>query len=341
MTSDLDFTDVPEIGIRVLSCEAEAVAALADQLKKDGDFQQQFINAATHLYALGLDGKQDSSTRPGRLIVTGMGKSGHIAQKIAATFASTGTPAQFVHPAEASHGDLGMITQKDTLLALSNSGETAELAVILEYARRHDITLIAMTSVATSSLAKAATILLSLPEKPEAGIVRLAPTTSTTMMLALGDALAIAVMEKRRFGAKEFQVFHPGGKLGQQLQRVESIMHTGDELPLITPDQPVKDSILRMTAGRFGCVGVIDEAGDLIGIVTDGDLRRQIKDPHFMTRATGEIMTAGPKTLPKEELAGQALALMNKNNITVLFIVEEKKPCGILHIHDLLRRGVA
>ena len=278
----------------------------------------------------------------GRVVVTGMGKSGHIARKIAATLASTGTPALFVHPAEASHGDLGMIVEGDAVLALSNSGETAELADLVAHTRRFGLKLLAITARAESALARAADVLLLLPAAPEACPLGLAPTTSTTMQLALGDALAVALLTRRGFSRSDFRVFHPGGKLGARLSRVRDLMHGGSSLPLASPATPMPEALIRMTGGGFGCLGIVDAAGVLVGIVTDGDLRRAMA-PDLLARHAGEVMTAAPVTIGPDALAAEALALMNRRDrpITALFVLEAGHPVGILHVHDLLRAGVA
>jgi arabinose-5-phosphate isomerase len=278
----------------------------------------------------------------GRVIVSGMGKSGHVGHKIAATLASTGTPAFFVHPAEASHGDLGMITRDDVVLALSWSGETSELRSLVEYARRWDIPLIAMTAFPDSTLGRECDPLLALPPADEACPHGLAPTTSTLMQLALGDALAIALLESRGFTAEEFHIFHPGGKLGASLHFVRDIMHQGDAVPLATPDMPMVQALPIITEKGFGCVGVVDKAGLLVGVVTDGDLRRHI-GPDLMRQTVGAIMTRTPKTVPPDCLVAEALAMMNqaKRPFTVLFVIEAGKPLGIVHMHDFLRLGVA
>ncbi len=276
----------------------------------------------------------------GRIVVTGMGKSGHIACKIAATLASTGSPAMFVHPGEASHGDLGMITPDDTVLALSNSGETAELSDLIAYTRRFDIALIGMTRNAEGTLARRADIALVLPDSEEACPMGLAPTTSTTAMLALGDAIAVALLERKGFSAVDFKDFHPGGRLGHQLLRVADLMHSGDELPLVTPDMVMSDVLIEMTAKRFGCVGVIGDADALVGIITDGDLRRHMS-PELIAARAETVMTPAPTTLSPDALAAEALAVMNARGITNLFVVEENRPVGIIHIHDCLREGVA
>jgi arabinose-5-phosphate isomerase len=277
----------------------------------------------------------------GRLIVTGLGKSGHVARKIAATLASTGTPALFVHAAEASHGDLGMIGAGDVVLALSNSGEGGELADIIAYSRRFEIPLIALTGGRRSALAMAADVVLLLPEAAEACPMGLAPTTSTTMMIALGDALAIALLERKGFSTAEFRLFHPGGRLGRRLLRVGDIMHSGDSVPLVSPETPMSEAILVMTAKSFGCVGVRGADGRLVGVVTDGDLRRHMDD-RLLSRAVGEIMRRDPKTITAAHLAAEALAVMNRFAITALFVIDEMaRPAGFLHLHDCLRAGVA
>jgi arabinose-5-phosphate isomerase len=277
----------------------------------------------------------------GRLIVTGIGKSGHVARKIAATLASTGTPAQFVHAGEASHGDLGMIGAEDAILALSNSGESAEFADVIGYSRRYGIALIAVTSGARSTLAQAADIVLLLPPAAEACPMGLAPTTSTTVMMALGDALAIALLERRGFSPADFRLLHPGGRLGRRLLRVADIMHVGDAVPLVSPTTRMSAALLVMTAKSFGCVGVCDGDGRLVGIVTDGDLRRHMADS-LLSRAVGDIMHTSPKTIAAPALAAEALGVMNRTAITSLFVVDEwGKPVGFLHMHDCLRAGIA
>jgi len=312
---------------RLLRLEAAALNSLIANLN------DSFIGALDRIQAIS-----------GRVVVTGMGKSGHIARKIAATLASTGTPAFFVHPAEASHGDLGMITRDDAVLALSNSGETNELTDLVAYTRRFAIPLVAITSRAESALAEAADIALLLPNVPEACPLGLAPTTSTTAMLALGDALAIALLERRGFSADDYQVLHPGGSLGRRLLRVLDIMHVGDQVPLTQPDALMSDALLVMTAKHFGCVGVVDGAGKLIGIVTDGDLRRHMGGT-LLDKRVGDVMTHWPQTIRPRALAAEALNLMNSRGIDnrgigCLFVVEEGRPVGILNIHDCLRAGV-
>ncbi len=310
------------IGADVLRQEAAALQLLADGLGADFERALDILSAIS-----------------GRAIVTGMGKSGHVARKIAATFASTGQPALFVHPAEASHGDLGMIAPGDAVLALSNSGESAELADILAYSRRWKIPLIAMTSGTESSLAGAADLVLALPRLAEAGSLGLAPTTSTTMMLALGDALAVALLERRGFSAEDFRRYHPGGKLGKKLLRVQDLMHGGERVPLIGAGEPMAQAILEMTAKSFGCVGVVAEDGRLIGIVTDGDLRRHM-GPDLLNGKVAAIMTPAPRAIAAKSLAAEALGEMNARAITSLFVTENGRPIGIIHMHDCLRAGL-
>lgn len=318
-------TETPDVfsARRVLALEAEGLTALAESL---GD---AFASAV----AL-LDGVA------GRIIVSGMGKSGHVARKIAATLASTGRPAQFVHPAEASHGDMGMITRADAVIGLSNSGETPELTDLIAYTRRFAIPLVAMTSRAGSTLAEQADVALVLPRAKEACPLGLAPTTSTTMMLALGDALAVCLLERKGFTAADFQVFHPGGQLGRRLLTVKDLMHAGERLPLISPDRPMSEAIVEISAKSFGCVGVVDEAGALAGIVTDGDLRRHMSDG-LLALSVGEVMTRTPKTIRPTALAAEALRILNTLAVTSLFVVEDGRPVGLIHIHDCLRAGVA
>ncbi len=276
----------------------------------------------------------------GRVVVTGMGKSGHVARKIAATLASTGTPAIFVHPAEASHGDLGMIARSDAVLALSNSGETPELADIIAYASRFGIPLVAMTRRRPSALGDAADVALVLPDTEEACPLGLAPTTSTTQMLALGDAIAVALLERRGFSDADFRVFHPGGKLGRKLLRVADLMHRGDEIPLCPPDMPMSEAILEMTAKTFGIVGVVEPGRGLVGVITDGDLRRNMA-PDFLSRPAARVMTRTPRTMTPEALAAEALGFMNESKIYCLFVVDgDRRPVGIRRIHDVLRAGV-
>ena len=313
-----------EVALRVIRAEIDGLQSLAAALD-DGFETAVAVCAAAH----------------GRIIVTGIGKSGHVGRKIAATLASTGSPAQFIHPAEASHGDLGMVGPSDAILALSNSGETAELADMVAYSRRFAIPLIAITAGAGSTLAGAADVVLLLPPVAEACPMGLAPTTSTTMMMAIGDALAIALLERKGFSAADFRLFHPGGKLGRRLLRVRDIMHTADEIPLISLDARMAEAILMMTAKSFGCVGVCLSDGRLIGVITDGDLRRHM-DESLLDRSASEVMHRNPKTIAAGALAADALGVMNRFAITSLFVLEEReRPVGFLHMHDCLRAGVA
>jgi arabinose-5-phosphate isomerase len=307
---------------RVLATEAAALTALSDSL---GD---AFVAACDTLAGV-----------TGRVVVSGMGKSGHVGCKIAATLASTGTPSFFVHPAEASHGDLGMITTSDAVIALSNSGETPELSDIIAFTRRFEIPLIGITSRAASTLAVESDVALVLPPMPEACSIGLAPTTSTTMMLALGDALAVALLDRRGFSAADFRVFHPGGQLGRRLLKVADIMHHGHGLPLVSPQAGMTEVILEMTAKSLGCVGVVGDDGLLAGIITDGDLRRHLR-ADLMSQPAVEVMTRKPKTVLPSLLAAEALRVMNEKSITSLFVVEDGRPLGVLHVHDLLRAGV-
>jgi arabinose-5-phosphate isomerase len=315
--------DAIAVGRRVLGVEADALGALATGL------DARFAEAVETIF----DAR-------GKVVCTGMGKSGHVARKIAATLASTGAPAVFVHPAEASHGDLGMVGPDDVILALSKSGEARELADILAYAKRFDIPLLAMTEAADSALGRAADIVLVLPAAPEATAVVNAPTTSTTLQMAMGDALAVALLERRGFTAGDFRVLHPGGKLGAMLRTVGDLMHRTAEAPLVEPSASMRDALLVMTEKRFGCVGVVDGEGRLAGIITDGDLRRHMDG--LLDHTAGQIMTRAPKTVPPSMLAGEALKKMTEDapSSTVLFVVEDARPVGILHIHDLVRAGV-
>ena len=313
--------------IRTLTLEREGLVQLAAELS--GSLAEPFNKAVSQLAKLS-----------GRVIVTGIGKSGHVGQKIAATFASTGTPAFFVHPSEASHGDLGMVTRSDLILALSWSGETVELKPIITHSRRFKVPLIAITSRSDSALGQNADVVLELPRAKEACPHGLAPTTSTTMQLALGDSLAIALLEARGFTAHDFKVLHPGGSLGANLKYVADIMHGQDRLPLVDLGTTMQDALVTMTEKSFGCVGVIDKRGKLAGVVTDGDLRRHM-GPNLLVATVDNIMTGKPKTIPETMLASAALELINSSRITALFVVRNQKPVGILHVHDLLRLGVA
>ncbi|HET9147819.1 MAG TPA: KpsF/GutQ family sugar-phosphate isomerase [Acetobacteraceae bacterium] len=310
----------------VLATEAAGLAALAESLGADFEAAVEALHATS-----------------GRVVVTGLGKSGHVARKIAATFASTGTPALYVHPVEASHGDLGMIVPGDALLALSNSGESAELADIVAHASRFALPLIAMTSRAESALARAATILLLLPAAPEAGPIGLAPTTSTTMQMALGDALAMALLARRGFSAADFGNFHPGGTLGARLKHVRELMHTGKELPLASPGITMDRAIVMMTEKRFGCLGIIDDERRLIGMITDGDLRRAMA-ADLLTRSVEQVMMRTPRVIGPEALAEEALRQMTmvEPKVTSMFVLDKgRRVLGIIHIHDLLRAGIA
>jgi len=315
--------------VRTIATEREGLDALAAALRNG--LAAPFEDAV---------GRIRSAT--GRVIVSGLGKSGHVARKIAATLASTGTPAFFVHPAEASHGDLGMIARGDVVLALSWSGETAELRSIVEYSRRFEITLIAMTSAADSTLGRESDVVLALPRVSEACPHGLAPTTSTLMQLALGDALAIALLESRGFTAEGFRAFHPGGRLGASLHFVRAIMHRDEALPLVARGTMLGEAVPVMTAKGFGCLGIVDGAGALVGIVTDGDLRRSLAEG-LLARPVEAVMNPAPKTIAPDTLVGEALAMMNTADrpFTVLFVVEERRPVGIVHMHDFLRLGVA
>ncbi|HKZ95910.1 MAG TPA: KpsF/GutQ family sugar-phosphate isomerase [Hyphomicrobiaceae bacterium] len=276
----------------------------------------------------------------GRVIVSGIGKSGHVGQKIAATFASTGTPAFFVHPSEASHGDLGMITREDVILAISWSGETVELKNIITFSRRFAVPLISITSCAGSALGKQSDVVLELPRTKEACPHGLAPTTSTTMQLAIGDCLAIALLEAKGFTPHDFKTFHPGGSLAVSLKYVADVMHRGDRLPLALETEAMSDALVTMTAKSFGCIGIVDPKGKLVGVVTDGDLRRHM-GANLLKMRTATIMTKKPKTVPPDMLASAALELINASRITALFVVDKGRPVGIVHVHDLLRAGVA
>jgi arabinose-5-phosphate isomerase len=313
---------------RTLELEVQGLRALEAALRTD--LAESFAKAVSTIRAC-----------QGRVIVTGIGKSGHIGLKVAATLSSTGTPAYFVHPTEASHGDMGMITGQDMILAFSWSGETIELGNIVSYSTRFAVPLIAVTSNAESTLAEAAEIVLALPQAKEACPLGLAPTTSTTMQLALGDSLAIALLESKGFTAGDFKIFHPGGKLGAKLKFVADLMHKEDRLPITGAETPMAEALVIMTEKAFGCLGVVDQGNRLIGIITDGDLRRHMGDGLLESRA-GDIMTPDPKTVAPDTMSSEALAIMNMSErpFTALFVVESGKPVGIIHIHDLLRAGV-
>jgi arabinose-5-phosphate isomerase len=313
-SSGTDHADAAvESALRTLDAEGSGISAIAAALQSD--LRAPFAAAAERI-----------RNAKGRLIVTGLGKSGHIGRKIAATFASTGTPAFFVHAAEASHGDLGMITTEDVILALSWSGEQPEMKNLITYAKRFRIPLIAMTAERESTLSTAADVALTLPKAREACPHNLAPTTSSLMLLALGDALAIALLEGRGFTSVDFSVLHPGGKLGALLKYTRDLMHSG--------------ALVEMTSKGFGCVGIIDARGAIVGIVTDGDLRRHMRHD-LMTAIVDEVMTKNPKTIGRDLLASEALEILNSSKITALIVTEANKPVGIVHLHDLLRAGVA
>jgi arabinose-5-phosphate isomerase len=318
--------------LRTLQLERAGIAAIEDSLNGAGgsNLASEFARSVELV-----------RSRPGRLMISGMGKSGHVGRKIAATLASTGTPAYFIHPGEASHGDLGMIKPSDAILLLSWSGETAELADIITYSQRFQIGLIAITSNAESTLARQADIALVLPRVEEACPNGLAPTTSTTMQLAIGDALAVALLEAKGFSAADFRNFHPGGKLGARLTFVRDIMHRDERLPLIADTATMGEAIVEISAKGLGCVAVIDSNGQLAGVVTDGDLRRNMR-ADLMTVKVVDVMTRRPLTIASDILAAEALEILNSRKITALFIVDaERRPVGIVHLHDLLRMGVA
>ncbi|WP_428558260.1 KpsF/GutQ family sugar-phosphate isomerase [Pseudolabrys sp.] len=314
--------------VRTLGLEADGLNALSAALR-DG-LGRSFIAAVGVIRAAS-----------GRVVVTGMGKSGHIGRKIAATLASTGTPAFFVHAGDAGHGDLGMIApEKDVLLALSWSGETAELKSLIEYASRHNVPVIAVTAQTGSTLGKAADVVLTLPDAREACPHNLAPTTSSLMQLAIGDALAIALLESRGFTPTDFGMLHPAGRLGAMLKFARELMHAGETMPLKPLGTKMSDAVVEMTAKGLGCVGILDAHGMLVGIITDGDLRRHM-EPGLLDRKVDEVMTRNPKTVRPDQLATEVLEMLNAAKITTLFVAEGRKPIGVLHMHDLLRAGVA
>jgi len=323
MDSRIDGARVLALGERVLRLEAESVLALLPRL---GD---QFVEAVALLQRC-----------RGRVIVTAMGKSGIIGRKIASTLASTGTPAYFLHPAEGVHGDLGMVAREDVMLALSNSGETEEVLAVLPAIKRLGIPLLLLTGDPASTLARQADVVLNVGVAEEACPMNLAPTSSTTAALAMGDALAMALLDSKGFTARDFKMLHPGGQLGARLKFVSDLMHKNDRLPLAAADQVMAEAIVVMTEKALGCLGVVDENGYLKGIITDGDLRRHMGDGLLAKRAQ-EIMTPAPKTVSPDLLASAALELINATRITALFVVENGRPVGIIHVHDLLRAGVA
>ena len=310
--------------IKTIDSEIDTINRLKDSVKAEN-------------LTKALDFMQNSK---GRIIITGMGKSGHIGRKIAASLASTGTPSFFVHPAEASHGDLGMITEDDVVVAISNSGESRELIDILNYCKRFGIKLIAITKNAESSLGKAGDVVLELPNNGEACPLGLAPTSSTTATLVLGDILTVGMIERKGFSKEDFNDRHPGGKLGSILKRVSDLMHTGQEMPILDENSNMQAVLLEMTSKRLGCVGFINQTGDLTGILTDGDLRRCLSSKILEEKAI-DLMTRNPKTVSPNAMTAEALKIMHDKKITNLFVLDGKKPIGVIHIHDLLNNGVA
>jgi len=320
-------TSIIQSALRTLEAEQNGIGALAAVLANG--LAAPFAAAVEMIRGAG-----------GRVVVSGMGKSGHIARKIASTLASTGTPALFVHPSEASHGDLGMVGRSDVIVALSWSGETVELKNLVDYSRRFRIGLIAVTGNADSALGRAADIVLALPAVREACPHNLAPTTSAIIQLALGDALAIALLESRGFTAHDFRDLHPGGRLGAVLRFVRDIMHSGAAMPLVPEGTPISTAIVDISAGGFGCIGIVDRSGRLSGIITDGDLRRHM-GPGLLEQRVDEVMTCNPRTVRADQLASEVLEHLNATKITAVFVVEDGKPVGIVHMHDLLRAGIA
>ncbi len=325
----LDAQAAIDSALRTVQTEAAGLAQLAQSL--DNGLSGPFVEAVSTLSGIS-----------GRVIVTGVGKSGHIGSKIAATLASTGTPAFFVHPVEANHGDLGMIAENDAVLALSWSGESAELKGIVAYTRRFSIPLIAVTSGEGSALARQADVVLALPAVVEACPHGLAPTTSTVLQLVIGDALAVALLEARGFTPEHFRTFHPGGKLGASLTKVREFMHVGDELPLVPQGTSMSEAVMTLSHKRFGCVCVVDGGGRLVGIITDGDLARHLDDRRNIAMlSVDDLMTRDPKTIEPDTLAGVATGVLNDHNISALIVVEDGRPVGLVHFHDLLRIGAA
>lgn len=313
-----------ESAIHTLNIEIEAISRLKDSI-------------ALKNLTEALDLMQNAT---GRIIVTGMGKSGHIGKKISASLASTGTPSFFVHPAEASHGDLGMITEEDVVIAISNSGESRELIDIINYCKRFGIKIISITKNAESSLGKAGNVVLELPKYEEACPLGLAPTSSTTATLVLGDILTVGLIERKGFSREDFNVRHPGGKLGSILKRVGDLMHSGQEMPLLDENSNMQAVLLEMTSKCLGCVGFVDSDGDLTGMLTDGDLRRCLSSSILNEKAIN-LMTKNPKTVTKDMISAEALKIMHDKKITNMFVLDGKKPIGVIHIHDLLNNGVA
>ena len=310
--------------IKTIESEIETISRLKDSVSADS-------------LTKALDFMQNSK---GRIIITGMGKSGHIGKKIAASLASTGTPSFFVHPAEASHGDLGMITEDDVVIAISNSGESKELIDILNYCKRFGITLIAITKNPESSLGKAGDVILKLPNNGEACPLGLAPTNSTTATLVLGDILTVGMIARKGFSKEDFNDRHPGGKLGSILKRVSDLMHIGQEMPILDENSNMQAVLLEMTSKRLGCVGFINQSGELTGMLTDGDLRRCLS-AKILEEKAADLMTRNPETISPDAMTAEALKIMHDKKITNLFVLENKKPVGVIHIHDLLNNGVA
>lgn len=322
-------SSILEIARQTLKIEMQGLEALSATLV--GESGDAFLRAVSMIQAAQANG--------GRVILTGVGKSGHVGRKIAATLASTGTPSYFVHAAEASHGDLGMIQAADVVLALSWSGDAAELSNIISYTRRFNVGLIAITSREESALGATADVVLLLPRVAEACPHGLAPTTSTTMQIAIGDALAMSILSARGFSASDFREFHPGGKLGAILRRAGDLMHTGDAVPIVSDADSLSQAIVEMTSKRFGVTAVCDERGVIVGVITDGDLRRAL-EKSFFDHSVRDVMTKTPHLIEPDTLAHQALAKMNEARVTCLFVAEDRRPIGVLHVHDLLRTGV-
>jgi arabinose-5-phosphate isomerase len=321
----MEVDKICQLARRVIDIEASMIQSLTQRI------DQQFAAACDHLFHL-----------TGRIIVIGVGKSGHIGKKIAATLASTGSPAFFIHPSEAKHGDIGMITKQDGLLALSNSGETEEILAILPFIKRLHVPLITFTGKPASTLAKAATINIHVGVEKEACPLGLAPTASTTAALVMGDALAMALLEKRGFTEKDFALSHPGGSLGRRLLlRVEEVMHQHENMPRVTHHASLKDALLEMTQKKLGMTTVVNDAGELIGVFTDGDIRRAFDNKVDIQQVKiSEVMSAQPKTISRDMLAAEALHFLETHQITSLIVTENLKPVGVLHIHDVLRAGV-
>jgi len=319
--------NILEIAKKVLKTEAEAVSALIEKLNSN------FENAVNLIYE-----------SKGRVVVSGMGKSGLVGKKIAATLASTGTPAFFLHPAEASHGDLGMVTERDIIISISNSGETAELVGLIPFLKRYRVKLISMTGNPASTLAKASDVSLDISVKEEACPMGVVPTASTTATMAMGDAIAVALLVKRGLNENDFAFFHPGGSIGKKLFiRVKDLMHTGDLLPVVSLDTPMSKAVIEMSSKRLGHAIVIDKNGRISGILTDGDVRRGLGEwaGKLFELTAGEVMTKNPKTITPEELAAKALSILEQYSITALVVPDEEgRPVGIIHLHDILRQGI-